>query len=152
MEVPVYLDETKCGVLSTEQKGLYTHFYAQLQVEALCRVYGVFSGGECALGVPAPEEGRMVLTAAMPTARLPRGRLLSGKIRLQGEGFQPFPGGKIAGVNYPPGQRKGNIFRFRWECGQPLPAEELFCFYQLVRESGISYLELRLREDGMPEV
>lgn len=152
MEVPIFLGEEKRGMLRAEQKGLYTHFYGQVQEKELCRVYGVFSGGECSLGVPVPEQGKLILRAAMPTTRLPSGRLLSGRLQLRGEGFLPFSGGEIGGVHYPKGLRKGNTLRFPWKVGQRLPAEEMLCFYHMVMENRTYYLELKLREDGTPEV
>lgn len=152
MQVPVFYGDQERGTLRAEQKGLYTSFYGQLRETGLCRVYGVFSGGECSLGIPVPEQGRMVLRATVPTSRLPGGRLLSGRLVLQGEGFLPFPGGIIGGVTYPAGAKKGTVLRFHWKPGQPLPAEELLCFYRPVREGGKLYLELRLKEDGTPEV
>lgn len=152
MEVPIFFGEEQRGTLRAEQKGLYTHFYGQVRENELCRVYGVFSGGECSLGVPVPEQGKLILRAAMPTARLPSGNLLSGRLQLRGEGFLPFPGGEIGNVKYPAGLRKGNVLRFPWKAGGRLPAEEMLCFYRLVLENRTYYLELRLREDGTPEV
>ena len=63
MQVPIYDGRQKQGILEACQQGLYTKFTGSLQAQRLCRVYGVFSGGEISLGVPVPEGERLYLRA-----------------------------------------------------------------------------------------
>ena len=150
MQVPIYDGRQKQGILEACQQGLYTKFTGSLQAQRLCRVYGVFSGGEISLGIPVPEGERLYLRATMPTSRLPKGQLISGKIVYEGDTWQCFPGGTIGGVCYPAGERRGDCLRFRWKVGDPLPADEVCCFYAYREVQGKSYLLLHLDENGVP--
>ena len=53
MQVAVLEGNRVCGTLEGEQKGLYTAFHAQVETEEVCRLYGIFEGGEASLGIPA---------------------------------------------------------------------------------------------------
>lgn len=150
MQVPIMSGTKRTGTLEACQQGLYTKFTGRLQADGLCRVYGVFSGGEISLGIPVPEGERLYLRATMPTSQLPKGQLLSGKIVYEKERWQPFPGGTIGGVCYPAGEKKGHTLRFCWKVGEPLPADEVCCFYAYREMQGRSYLLLRLDENGVP--
>ena len=86
----------------------------------------------------------------MPTSRLPKGQLIAGKIVYEGDTWQCFPGGTIGGVCYPAGERRGDCLRFRWKVGDPLPADEVCCFYAYREVQGKSYLLLHLDENGVP--
>ena len=152
MQVPILLGQQKRGMLEACQQGLYTRFNGTLQANGICRVYGVFSGGEISLGIPVPEGERFRIRATYPSSRLPKGKLLCGKIVEEMDGWQPFGGGTIGGVCYPAGARKGNCLRFRWKVGEPLPAESVCCFYQYREVNGKTYLELQLGEDGRPAI
>ena len=96
------------------------------------------------------DKKRLRVRATLPTSRLPKGRLLSGRVVYEQDAWRPFPGGCMGGVTYPPGQRKGNCLRFPWKMGMELPAMEVFCFYRLGREKERVYLELRLDSEGRP--
>ena len=150
MSVPIYQEGTQCGMLQDTTQGLYTRFSGRLKAQGLCRVYGVYPEGEISLGVPVPEGDSLRVRATLPTSRLPKGRLLSGRVVYEQDAWRPFSGGCMGGVTYPPGQRKGNCLRFPWKMGMELPAMEVFCFYRLVREKDRSYLELRLDPEGRP--
>ncbi len=147
MRCEIVSGEQNVGTLRWERQGLYTRFYGAVTVMEVTKIYGVFEGGTCPLGVPVPEQGKMVLRVSMPTARLPGGKLLQGRLG-SGDGWSCFPGGSIGGVRYPAGLRKGNVLRFSWEPGDSLPAPEVLLFYRYVEENGKGYLELRLEEDG----
>jgi hypothetical protein len=148
MEVPVLRQETHCGSLRARQQGLYTEFFAQVSHGPVARLYGVFEGGEVALGVPAPEQGIMTLRASLPTSRLPKGRLLRGK--LESKAWQNFPGGRVGDVILPPGYVQDSVYRFPWSPGDTLPWEPLLCFYQYVSADGQDYLQLCLDRQGKP--
>ena len=152
MQVPIFLGKQKRGVLEACQQGLYTRFDGTMQADGICRVYGVFSGGEISLGIPVPEGERFRVHAAYPSSRLPQGKLLCGKIVAESDGWQPFDGGTIGGVCYPAGERKGNCLRFCWKVGDPLPADPVCCFYRYKEAGGNTYLELQLGEDGKPAI
>ncbi len=150
MQVPIFDGTQQAGTLETCRQGLYTKFSGSLQANNLCRVYGVFSGGEISLGIPVPEGDRLYLRATLPTSRLPNGQLISGKIVYEGDVWRHFPGGTIGGVCYPVGEKKGDWLRFPWKVGDPLPADEVCCFYEYREMQGKSYLILRLDEKGTP--
>lgn len=101
------------------------------------------------MGVPVPEQGKMVLRASMPTSRLPKGQLLRGE--LEEQGWRSFSGGVLAGVAYPAGLRKRDKLRFPWKMGEKLPAEEVMLLFSYVEEEGKSYLELCLNPDDSPK-
>lgn len=150
MQVPIYQGQEQRGTLTMARQGLYAQFNGTLRADGLCRIYGVFEGGEISLGVPVPEGQRLCLRASMPASRLPGGMLKCGRIVYEAGRWQRFQGGSLGGVHYPPGLRQGNRLRFPWKQGQRLPAEEVFVFYRLVEEQGSCYLELALDEDGKP--
>lgn len=150
MSVPIYQEGNQCGTLQDTVQGLYTRFTGRLKVHGLCRVYGVYPEGEISLGVPVPEGDSLRVRAMLPTSRLPKGKLLSGRVVYELDAWRPFSGGCMGGVIYPAGQRKGNCLRFPWKNGLELPAMEVFCFYRLVREKGTDYLELCLDAEGYP--
>lgn len=150
MQVPVFDGTQQVGTLEVCREGLYTKFSGNLRANDLCRVYGVFSGGEISLGIPVPEVDRLHLRATMPTSRLPKGQLISGKIIYEGDVWQPFPGGTIGGVCYPAGEKKRDCLRFLWKVGDPLPVDEVCCFYEYREMQEKSYLVLRLDENGAP--
>ena len=150
MQVPIFDGTQQAGTLETCRQGLYTKFSGSLRANDLCRVYAVFTGGEISLGIPVPEGDRLYLRATMPTSRLPNGVLRSGRIVYEKDMWQPFSGGKIGGVCYPGGEKKEDCLRFLWKVGDPLPADEVCCFYEYREMQGKSYLLLRLDENGAP--
>lgn len=150
MQVPIFYGTQQVGTLEAYQQGLYTKFSGSLRANDLCRVYGVFSGGEISLGIPVPDGDRLRVRATMPTSRLPGGMLRSGRIVYEKDMWQPFSGGTIGGVCYPAGEKKGDAMRFRWKVGDPLPADEMCCFYEYLEMQGKGYLILRLDENGVP--
>jgi hypothetical protein len=150
MEVPVLRQGQPCGRLWARQQGLYTEFYAQVCHGPVARLYGVFEGGEIALGIPAPEQGSMTLRASLPTSRLPSGRLLRG--RLEPKAWETYPGGRVGQAELPQGLIQGDLYRFPWEPGDPLPWEPLLCFYEYIQQEGRGYLQLRLDQQGRPKL
>ena len=153
MQVAVLEGDRVRGTLEAEQRGLYTAFRAQVETEEVCRLYGIFEGGEASLGVPAPEDGRMLLRISVPTSRLPEGRLLRGELRTGGNAsWRRFSGGKVGDATLPPGLVRGNTYRFPWRAGDRLPCEEYLCFFHFRQEGGRGYLELTLDEKGFPKV
>lgn len=148
MQVPIQDAGNSRGWLQTQQRGLYTVFWAEVHGTELCRVRAVFEGGSVMLGVPAPEGDSLRLTASIPTGRLPKGRLLRGELVREGSGWHRYPGGQVGKLNLPPGQRKGNTYRFPWKPGDKLPCDSLMCFF-IYRDG---YLEVILDEAGMPQV
>jgi hypothetical protein len=149
--VPIYAESQRVGFLSRKRQGLYTQFYGEVNTDTVSRVFAVFTGGECSLGVPAPEQGKMVLRASMPTSRLPEGQLKEGRLEsIHPVAWETFPGGMLGGVRFPAGLRQKDRLRFLWSLGEPLPAEELLLFYRYIEEGGRSYLELRLDPEGRP--
>ncbi len=152
MRVPVLENETECGTLRTEQRGLYTVFRAEVETTSLCRLLAEYESGEIVLGIPAPEQGKMQLCVSIPTSRLPAGKLLRGTLRAGNDTWTRFTGGHVGPFPFPAGYRKGNIYRFPWKGGDRLPCDELLCFYRLVHERGHSYLEISLNEDKRPTV
>jgi hypothetical protein len=122
-----------------------------VNTDTVSRVFAVFTGGECSLGVPAPEQGKMVLRASMPTSRLPEGQLREGRLEpIHSARWEDFPGGRLGDVRFPAGFRQKDRLRFLWSPGDPLPAEELLLFYRFIEEGGRTYLELRLDQEGRP--
>ncbi len=153
MQAAVLRGDQVCGTISAEEKGLYTVFQAQVETEEICRLFGIFEGGEASLGIPAPEQGRMTLRISVPTARLPAGKLLRGELRTgETAAWRRFPGGKRGDAVLPPGQVRGQTYRFPWKPGDRIPAEEYLCFFRFVRDQGRTYLELTLNEKGFPAV
>ena len=152
MQCDIFSRGEKAGFLRWELQGLYTRFYGEVSTRDVTKVFAVFEGGECPLGVPVPEKGKMVLRASMPTSRLPKGKLLRGRLPEKESQWQRFSGGVLSGVRYPAGLRNGNTLRFPWKVGEKVPAEEVLLLYSYREEQGRSYLELRLREDGSPEI
>lgn len=150
MQCDIIANGRKTGVLKAERQGLYTRFYGEVNTKDITKVYAVFEGGECALGIPVPEKGKMVLRVSMPTAKLPKGKLLSGYLPSEDSVWQPFPGGTLAGVCYPEGMKNGNALRFPWHVGEKLPAEEVLLFYRYREQEGC--LELRLEPDGTVDI
>lgn len=146
MQVPIMDGESNCGWLQTQQRGLYTVFWAEVNGTELCRVRAVFEGGSLTLGVPAPEGGSLRLCSSLPTARLPKGRLLRGEIMRSDSGWQQYPGGRVNHVTLPPGQRKGNCYRFPWSPGEKLPCDSLMCFFSYAE----GFLTLTLDQQGRP--
>ena len=61
-----------------------------------------------------------------------------------------FPAEPSAESRYPAGERRGDCLRFRWKVGDPLPADEVCCFYAYREVQGKSYLLLHLDENGVP--
>ena len=153
MEAAVLQGEEIRGTITAETKGLYTVFLARVDTEEVCRLYGIFEGGEAALGVPVPEQGKMTLRISVPTGRLPGGKLLRGELRTgETSPWRTFPGGKRGDAELPPGKVRGRTYRFPWHPGDKLPCEAYFCFFRYVREGSGEYLELTLDEDGYPAV
>ena len=150
MQVPVLEQERNCGFLRAEQRGLYMMFYGEVDVKQVMRLYAVFEKGELPLGIPVPEQGKMVLRMSLPAGRMPQGRLLRGELRPKDSAWQRFPGGKIGCHFLPPGRVCGNRYQFPWKQGQPLPYEPFLCFYTHVQEGGREYLEVILDEQGNP--
>lgn len=150
MQCDILSGKDKVGFLRWQQQGLYTRFYGEVTVRSVSRVYARFEQGSCSLGVPVPEQGKMVLRASMPTSRLPKGKLLQGE--LEEGGWNRFPGGVLGGVSYPPGLRKGDTLRFPWKMGEKLPVEEVMLLFSYGEAGGESYLELTLNPDGSPKV
>lgn len=149
--VPIYAEGKRVGSLSAERRGLYTQFYGEVTWDTVSRVFAVFTGGECSLGVPVPEHGKMVLRASMPTSRLPGGQLREGRLRpMYEDAWEPFQGGTLGKVRYPAGWRQKDRLRFLWTPGEPVPAEEMLLFYRYTEEEGKTYLELRLDPEGRP--
>lgn len=152
MQVPIFSGTQQVGTLETCRQGLYTKFSGMLRANELCRVYAVFSGGEISLGIPVPDGDRMRVRSTMPTSRLPSGSLTAGKLVYEKNMWQPFSGGTIGGVWYPAGEKKENRLRFPWRMGEPLPADEVCCFYRYKEIGGKTYLELTLTADGTPAI
>lgn len=150
MQCEIFSGCNRVGFLRWERQGLYTRFYGEVHTSQVTRVLGVFEGGEISLGVPVPEQGKMVLRASMPTSRLPQGRLLRGRLQTHKNPWQDFPGGKLGGVLFPPGLRKGQMLRFPWHIGEKFPAEQVMLLYRYVEEDGQSYLELCLTPEDVP--
>jgi hypothetical protein len=149
--VPIYAESRRVGFLSRKRQGLYTQFYGEVNTDTVSRVFAVFTGGECSLGGPAPEKGKMVLRASMPTSRLPEGQLREGRLEpIHSARWETFPGGRLGDVRFPAGFRQKDRLRFLWSPGDPLPAEELLLFYRFIEEGGRTYLELRLDREGRP--
>lgn len=144
MNCDILCQSGKVGVLYMERQGLYSVFYGLVNKDMLTKVYGVFEKGECALGIPVPENGKMVLRTSVPTSKLPGGKLLYGKLYEDTDRWESFAGGRVNGILYPTGQRKGELLRFLWSVGDPFPAEEAALFYRYVQEGGKTYLELPL--------
>lgn len=153
MQCDIFAGEEKIGVLQSERQGLYTRFCGILKSVGVTRLYGVFEQGECALGIPVPEQGKLVLRTSVPTARLPGGQLLRGQVDWEEQGqshWEYFPGGVIRGIRYPAGQMQGSRLRFLWHHGEPFPNEEVLLFYALVSENGRTYLEIGTEKLGEP--
>ncbi len=150
MQVPVFNQEQTCGQLRAEQRGLYTIFRGEVTINQVLRLYAIFEEGELALGIPAPEQGKMVLHMSVPTSRLPRGKLLYGILRSNDSIWTHFPGGKIGNQRFPPGRVKGNRYQFPWQQGEELPCEPLMCFFQYLKDGKQEYLEITLDEQGHP--
>lgn len=148
MSVPVFYDGEKCGFLQNARQGLYTRFYGEVSIKDLSRVYAVYDGGELLLGVPVPEQGKMVLRTSMPTGQVPKGNLLRAELRVRPSGWATFPGGVIVGIRYPKGLKKGNILRFPWKLGEPLPTDEVLLFYRYSCVDGQQFLDISLDEIG----
>lgn len=147
--VSIFHQGQPCGTLNAQQRGLYTEFYAQVNTEAVAKIHAVFEGGETALGIPAPECGRMCLRINVPTSRLPRGKLLRGELVPRDSQWSRYPGGRVGELVLPPGRRKGNCYQFSWHPGEKLPCEALMCFFVY---DNAGYLEVCLDEDGKPQV
>lgn len=152
MQVPIFSGTQQVGTLETCRQGLYTKFSGTLRANELCRVYAVFSGDEISLGIPVPDGDRMRVRSTMPTNRLPTGNLTAGRLVYEKNMWQPFSGGTIGCVRYPAGERKENRLRFPWRMGEPLPADEVCCFYRYREIGGKTYLELTLTADGTPAI
>ena len=149
MQVSIFQQGQPCGTLNSQQRGLYTEFYAQVNTEAVAQVHAVFERGEVALGIPAPESGRMCLRISVPTSRLPQGKLLRGELVPREAQWNRYPGGRVGELLLPSGRRRGNHYQFPWKPGQRLPCEALMCFFSVV-DAG--YLEVCLDENGNPQV
>ena len=150
MQVPVMEQETCCGFLRAEQRGLYMVFYGEVELRQVMRLYAVFEQGEIPLGIPVPEQGKMILRMSLPAGRMPQGRLLRGELRPKDAAWQRFSGGRVGNHHLPPGRVRGNRYQFPWKQGQPLPYTPFLCFYQLVGENGREYLEVVLDQQGNP--
>lgn len=146
MQVPILDGAESRGWLQAQQRGLYTVFWAEVSGSELCRVRAVFEGGGVMLGVPIPEGGSLRICSSLPTTRLPKGRLLRGELVRSSNDWQHFPGGSLGDNLLPPGQRKGNCYRFSWTSGERLPCDSLMCFFTY-REG---CLELTLDQQGRP--
>lgn len=144
VSVHIYLGENVIGTLSMEQKGLYASFYGEMSEPGLHKLYGVFEGGMQSLGYPIPDGEKYIVNCAMPKGRLPGGALVCGRILLEHPEWKPYPGGEILGVKMPGGLQNGKLLRFPWTPETRLPAEELLCFYEYVREDEKTYLQLNL--------
>lgn len=149
LQVSIYQQGQPCGTLNSQQRGLYTEFYAQVDTEDVAKVHAVFECGETALGIPAPECGKMCLRISVPTSRLPRGKLLRGELVPRDAQWSRYPGGKVGELVLPPGYRKGSRYRFSWKPGDRIPCEALMCFFTWDKSG---YLELCLDEQGNPQV
>lgn len=149
MQVSIFQQGQPCGTLNCQQRGLYTEFYAQVDTEVVAKVHAVFEYGETALGIPAPECGKMCLRISVPTSRLPQGKLLRGELVPREAQWSHYPGGQIGELILPPGRRQGDRWRFSWKPGERLPCEALMCFFTM--EDG-GWLEVCLDEDGNPRV
>ena len=152
MQVSVFSDDQPCGMLDVQKRGLYSVFRSEVKESDLCKLYAVFSGGEIALGIPAPEHNKMTLCVSLPTGRLPAGKLLRGVLRPVREGWRPYPGGIIGNLRFPVGCVQGNNYRFPWRSGDQLPCEEVFCFFHYILDKDRVWLEIKLNEDGTPAV
>lgn len=149
MQVSIFQQGQPCGTLNTQQRGLYTEFYAQVDTKDVAKVHAVFEGGETALGIPAPERGSMCLRINVPTSRLPRGKLLRAELVPQEAQWRRYCGGKVGDLALPVGRRQGNRYQFPWRPGEKLPCEALMCFFTY---DPAGYLELNLDENGKPQV
>ena len=146
MAVPVMRDGQEWGTRWMEQRGLYTIFTAKLRKTELCRLQAVYEQGSVWLGVPVPEQQTMVLRVSIPTSRLPGGALLRGQLFSKTRSWQSWPGGRIGDVVLPAGSRKEQCYRLPWKPGEPLPCEELLCFFRYTE----GYLEIMLDDQGRP--
>lgn len=142
MQCDILSGTRKVGFLQAERQGLYMRFYGCVDTKDVTKIYGIYEGGSCGLGVPVPEGDKMVLRTCVPATSLPSGRLLMGEIRDEADGWTHFPGGKIRGVNYPEGLQKGDVLRFLWSAEEQIPAPEVMLFYKPVGEQEKTYLEL----------
>lgn len=136
----------KVGFLSAQRQGLYTRFYGEVETKEVVKIYAVFDKGVCALGIPVPEKGKMVLRVSLPSGKLPGGGLLYGQLHDGGEQWEYFSGGVLGGILYPEGLRNGMCLSFPWNVGQKLPAEEAMLFYEYCPEGG--HIRLKLDQDG----
>lgn len=117
MSVPIYQEGTQCGMLQDTTQGLYTRFSGRLKAQGLCRVYGVYPEGEISLGVPVPEGDSLRVRATLPTSRLPKGRLLSGRVVYEQDAHGGlFPAGVWAASPILRGSGRGTAcgFHGRW--------------------------------------
>ena len=149
MQVSIFWQGQPCGTMNCQQRGLYTEFYAQVDTEEVAKVHAVFECGETALGIPAPECGKMCLRISVPTSRLPKGKLLRGELVPRDAQWSRYPGGRVGELVLPSGYRKGNRYRFSWKPGERIPCEALMCFFTWDKSG---YLELCLDEQGKPQV
>lgn len=149
MQVSIFQQGQPCGTLNTQQRGLYTEFYAQVDTKEVAKVHAVFEGGETALGIPAPERGSMCLRINVPTSRLPRGRLLRAELVPQGAQWRRWCGGRVGELDLPAGRRQGDRYQFPWRPGERLPCDALLCFFTY---DPTGYLEVCLDENGKPQV
>ena len=148
MQVSIFQQGQPCGTLNAQQRGLYTEFYAQVDAEGMAKVHAVFEGGETALGIPAPEYGKMCLRINVPTSRLPRGKLLRGELVPRDQQWIRFAGGQVGTVYLPAGRRRGTRYQFPWKPGEKVPCEALMCFFSY---DPAGYLEICLDEQGKPQ-
>ena len=150
METEILYRGEKVGTLRWSKQGLYMVFLAELSVRVLSKLYVYSEAGECSLGVPVPRGEGMRLRASIPGSRLPGGKLIRAELRELEAPWEHYGGGDVGIVFLPEGLRRGNVFRFLWEPGMPLPADEYLCFYEPVKQDGKLYLQLRLTETGQP--
>ena len=152
METEIRYRGKNVGTLSCRKQGLYMVFLAELSLRVLSKLYVYYEAGECSLGVPVPRGEGMFLRTSVPASRLPGGRLLNAELRDMEPEWEHFSGAHIGGVFLPEGFRRGQVYRFPWEPGMPLPAEEYLCFYEPVEQDGRLYLQLKLTDTGQPVI
>lgn len=140
-----------CGTLRTEQRGLYTYFFGEVSGDDLSKVTAVYENGNVELGVPVPEQGRLILRRSIPTARLPGGSLREAFIAAPSD-WKRWEGGLIGGISYPPCLQKEHVLRIPWKMGDEINPMEPLLLYQYVCQEGESYLELCLDKEGRPSL
>ena len=66
MEFPIYIDDREAGLLRMEKCGPYTVFRGEMEdVGRLVRLFLYGEKGDMYLGIPEPEEGKLVLLRRM---------------------------------------------------------------------------------------